>query len=78
MVRADPAQSDALMATTNATLMNMRGRDMPCWLRVSSGDLRTDQLAHWIEIGTGYARSLSPSRRSPELSLPYSRLVRPP
>jgi hypothetical protein len=51
---------------------------MPCWLRVSSDDLRTDQLAHWIEIGTGYARSLSPSRRSPELSLPYSRLVRPP
>jgi hypothetical protein len=41
MVRADPAQSDALMATTNATLMNMRGRDMPCWLRVSSDDLRT-------------------------------------
>ena len=77
MVRADPAQSDALMATTNATLMNMRGRDMPCWLRVSSDDLRTDQLAHWIEIGTGCARC-RPCNRSPELSLPYSRPVRPP
>jgi len=61
MVRVDPAQSDTLMATTKATLMNMRGRDMPGWLRVSSDDLRTDdQLTSWVEIGTGYARSLPP------------------
>jgi TfoX/Sxy family transcriptional regulator of competence genes len=61
MIRADPAQSDALVATTMATLVNMRGRDMPGWLRVSSDDLRTDdQLARWVEIGTGYARSLPP------------------
>ena len=61
MVRVDPAQSDALVATTKATLMNMRGREMPGWLRVSSDDLRTDdQLVPWVEIGTGYARSLPP------------------
>jgi hypothetical protein len=61
MVRVDPAQSDALVATTKATLVNMRGRDMPGWLRVSFDDLRTDdQLARWVEIGTGYARSLPP------------------
>ena len=61
MVRVGPAQSDALVATTKATLVNMRGRDMPGWLRVSSGDLRTDdQLAPWVEIGTGYARSVPP------------------
>jgi hypothetical protein len=61
MVRVDPAQSDALEATTTARLVQMRGRDMPGWLRVSSDDLRTDdQLAPWIEIGTGYARSLPP------------------
>jgi TfoX/Sxy family transcriptional regulator of competence genes len=61
MVRADPAQSNALVTTTNATLVNMRGRDMPGWLRVSSDDLRTDdQLASWVEVGTGYARSLPP------------------
>jgi len=29
MVRVDPAQSDILVATTKATLVNMRGRDMP-------------------------------------------------
>jgi TfoX N-terminal domain len=41
MVRVDPAQSDSLVATTKATPMNLRGRDMPGWLRVSSDDLRT-------------------------------------
>jgi TfoX/Sxy family transcriptional regulator of competence genes len=61
MVRVDPAHSDALVATTKARLVNMRGRDMPGWLRVSSDDLRTDdQLASWVEIATGYARSLPP------------------
>ena len=64
MVRVDPAQSDALVATATATLVNMRGRDMPGWLRVSSDDLRTDdQLASWVEMGTGYARSLPPKYR---------------
>ena len=61
LVRVDPARSEALVTTTKATLMTMRGRDMPGWLRVSSDDLRTDdQLAPWVEIGTGYARSLPP------------------
>jgi len=63
MVRVDPAQSDSLLATTKATLVQMRwcGQDMPGWLRVSSDDLRTDeQLAPWVDLGTGYARSLPP------------------
>jgi hypothetical protein len=61
MVGVAPAQSDALVATTKATLVNMRGRDMRGWLRISSDDLCTDdQLARWVEIGTGYARSLPP------------------
>jgi hypothetical protein len=46
VVRVDPAQSDALVATTKATPMNMCGQDIPGWLRVSSDDLHTDdQLA---------------------------------
>jgi len=61
MVRVNPGQSDILVATTKATLVNMRGRGMPGWLRVSADDLRTDdQLAPWVGIGTGYARSLPP------------------
>jgi TfoX/Sxy family transcriptional regulator of competence genes len=63
MIRVDPQQSDALTATTNASLAEMRGRAMPGWLRVSSDDLRTDdQLSPWVERGIGYARSLPPKR----------------
>jgi TfoX/Sxy family transcriptional regulator of competence genes len=59
LVRVDPAQSDTLVATTNARLMEMRGRTMQGWLRVDSEDLRTKrQLAKWVELGTTYARSL--------------------
>jgi TfoX/Sxy family transcriptional regulator of competence genes len=63
LVRVDPAQSDALVATTNARLMEMRGRQMQGWLRVSPKDLRTKrQLARWVELGMSYARSL-PTKR---------------
>jgi TfoX/Sxy family transcriptional regulator of competence genes len=63
LVRIDPAESDALVATTSAQPMEMRGRPMPGWLRVGPEDLRTDpQLARWVELGTSYARSL-PAKR---------------
>jgi hypothetical protein len=43
--------------------MEMGGREMPGWLRVGPGDLRTKrQLAKWVELGTTYARSL-PAKR---------------
>ena len=63
LVRVDPAQSDVLVVTTNARLMEMRGRSMQGWLRVDPQDLRTKrQLAKWVELGTTYARSL-PAKR---------------
>jgi TfoX/Sxy family transcriptional regulator of competence genes len=63
LVRVDPAESDALVATTSADLMEMRGRQMPGWLRVGPEGLRTKhQLARWVELGTTYARSL-PAKR---------------
>ena len=59
LVRVDPARSDTLVETTNARLMEMRGRSMQGWLRVDPEDLRTKrQLAKWVELGTTYARSL--------------------
>jgi TfoX/Sxy family transcriptional regulator of competence genes len=63
LVRVDPAASDTLVATTNARLMEMRGRQMQGWLRVDAEDLRTKrQLAKWVDLGTTYARSL-PAKR---------------
>jgi TfoX/Sxy family transcriptional regulator of competence genes len=63
LVRVDPAQSERLVATTDARLMEMRGRQMRGWLRVDPEDLRTErQLAQWVQLGTTYARSL-PAKR---------------
>jgi hypothetical protein len=63
LVHVDPAQSDALVATTNARLMEMRGRRMRGWLRVAPEDVRTKrQLARWVNVGAAYARSL-PAKR---------------
>jgi hypothetical protein len=63
LVRVDPAESDTLVAKTNARPMEMRGRQMRGWLRVDPEDVRTKrQLARWVELGTTYARSL-PAKR---------------
>jgi TfoX/Sxy family transcriptional regulator of competence genes len=58
LVRVEPAQSDKLVATTSARLMEMRGRSMQGWLRVDAEDVRTKrQLVKWVERGTTYAGS---------------------
>ena len=63
LVRVDPAQSDGLVTTTNARLMEMRGRRMKGWLRVDPDDVRTKrQLTKWVKLGATYARSL-PAKR---------------
>jgi TfoX/Sxy family transcriptional regulator of competence genes len=63
LVRVDPDESDALVASGKAQLMEMRGRSMRGWLRVEAGEVRTArELAKWVERGVGYARSLPPKR----------------
>jgi TfoX/Sxy family transcriptional regulator of competence genes len=63
LVRVDPAESDALVAKTGAQVMEMRGREMPGWLRVDAGDVRTKaQLSKWVDRGMSFARSL-PAKR---------------
>ena len=63
LVRVDPAESDALVATTDAFPMEMRGRQMAGWLRVGPEHVRTErELARWVELGTRFARSLPPKR----------------
>ena len=61
LVRADPDESDELVAAADAQPMEMRGREMRGWLRVDPEHVKTNrQLARWVEIGTSYARSLPP------------------
>jgi hypothetical protein len=63
LVRVNPADSAALIATANATLAVMGGRTMQGWLRVRSADLETDeQLTEWVNRAVAYARSLPPKR----------------
>ena len=61
LVRVDPEESDALVAETGASVMEMRGRSMHGWLRVPADDVATDaELAPWVDRGRSYARSLPP------------------
>lgn len=64
MVRVDPMEGEKLLSTSSAEPMEMRGREMSGWLRVSADDVRTKrQLARWVKLGTAYAASL-PAKQS--------------
>jgi TfoX/Sxy family transcriptional regulator of competence genes len=59
LVRVDPEEGDALVASTSARPMEMRGRSMSGWLRVAPEDLGAEgELESWVERGVAYARSL--------------------
>jgi TfoX/Sxy family transcriptional regulator of competence genes len=61
LVRVDPAESDHLISSTPARLMEMGGRSMKGWLRVDTEELQSDEaLRDWVERGVSYARSLPP------------------
>lgn len=63
MVRVDPDESDDLVAKSDASIVEMRGKQMRGWLRVGPEQLRTKrQLEKWVRLGTTYAGSL-PSKR---------------
>jgi TfoX/Sxy family transcriptional regulator of competence genes len=63
LVRVDPAESDELVRTSPARLMEMRGRTMAGWLRIDAADVRTKEaLSAWVDRGVSYAASL-PAKR---------------
>jgi TfoX-like protein len=63
LVRVDPEESDAIVGSTNARPMEMRGREMRGWLRVDAEDVEDERaLAEWVERGAAFARSL-PAKR---------------
>ena len=63
LVRVDPAESAELVVRTPATEMEMRGRQMAGWLRLSSADVEADdELSVWVDRGVSFARSLPPKR----------------
>lgn len=63
MVRVDPEDSERVLARPHASLFEMRGRQMPGWIRVAPPGLRTKtQLAWWVRRGVQFARTL-PAKR---------------
>lgn len=64
LVRVDPDQTDKLLATTAAVMMEMRGQKMRGWLRAGLDQALSDaELARWVELGTAYAQTLPPKSR---------------
>jgi len=63
MLRVDPEESDRLVATGPANLVEMRGRTMKGWVYVEPEDVRTQrQLGRWVKLGSVSARSLPDKR----------------
>jgi TfoX/Sxy family transcriptional regulator of competence genes len=63
LVRVDPTESNELVESTPAYVMEMRGREMRGWLRVDADHVRTKkELAAWVDRGVSFARSL-PAKR---------------
>lgn len=61
LVRVDPADTDALIASTPAKVMVMRGRNMTGWLRVSDEHIASDtELKVWVKRALQFNRSLPP------------------
>jgi TfoX/Sxy family transcriptional regulator of competence genes len=59
MLRCDPAESERLVDEPGVSRMEMRGKEMDGWLRVTSDAVADDaDLSRWVEVGTSYAASL--------------------
>ena len=65
MVRVDPAETEALLSSTAAGPMVMRGRPLQGWVRVASTDVESaEALQDWVDRGVAFARSLPPKAGS--------------
>jgi TfoX/Sxy family transcriptional regulator of competence genes len=63
MVRVAPQDSKQVLARPHASLVVMRGREMPGWVRIAAPGVRTTaQLAWWVRRGVQFARTL-PAKR---------------
>jgi len=63
MLRVDPNGSEALISSSHARVVEMRGRLMPGWLRIDTEYLHSDSdLSKWVQIATAYTRSLPPKQ----------------
>jgi TfoX/Sxy family transcriptional regulator of competence genes len=61
LVRTDPADQDALLATPGTRVFDMTGRPMKGWIVVAAAACaEDDDLTRWVARGVAYARTLPP------------------
>lgn len=61
LVRCAPADSEAFVARSGVSRMDMRGQAMDGWLRVTAEAVAGEEaLEGWVERGLAYAGSLPP------------------
>ena len=61
LVRVAPEVSAAALKLAHTRMMEMRGREMPGWIRVAPEGVRTMRaLRAWVRRGVEYARTLPP------------------
>ncbi|GAM46693.1 TfoX/Sxy family protein [Nocardia seriolae] len=61
LARTDPATSGPLLRAGSVEPMEMRGKKMPGWLRVSAEAVADDEvLDEWVRRGVDYAKTLPP------------------
>jgi len=59
LLRINPDDSDDVLARPHTSLMEMRGREMPGWIRVAPEGVETKpELAKWVRQGVAFARTL--------------------
>jgi TfoX/Sxy family transcriptional regulator of competence genes len=59
IVRIDPESAEALVASSHATLAEMRGRPMNGWVQIYAEHVERDaEMARWVALGVERARSL--------------------
>jgi hypothetical protein len=63
MVRIDPDETQDALSRPHTQLVEMRGREMPGWIRVAAEGVKTKrQLSAWVKRGVRFARTLPPKR----------------
>lgn len=64
MVRVAPDETDRLVESGDAHVVEMRGRAMRGWVGVAPEQLTSSrQLRRWVNLGVAHARSLPRKRR---------------
>lgn len=61
LLRCDPARREQLLAEPHTDAFVMNNREMAGWLRVDAAGVGDDAaLERWVEVGSGWARTLPP------------------